>query len=83
MASKPQAAPVFIIDFGEREVIVCPYKSEVGTAEKNTDTPVLSIDGKEMKVPGFVVDHRVYCTKIHRFGGFAVQTSTTTYTTAF
>jgi hypothetical protein len=67
IATKPSMAPVFVIDFGEREVVVCPYKSEVGTAEKNTPTPVLSCDGKEMKVPGFLVDQRVTCTKIRRF----------------
>jgi hypothetical protein len=79
IASKP-AAPVFVIDFGEREVVVCPFKSEVGTAEKNTTTPVITTEGKEMKVPGFLVDQRVPCTKIRRFNFSACYTSTTVST---
>lgn len=70
-------APVFVIDCGEREVVVCPYKSEFGTAEKNTTAPILNSDGKEMKVPGFLVDERVACTKIRRFD-FTPTNSVTT-----
>lgn len=65
---KAPMAPVYVIDFGgEREVVICPYKSEIGTADKNSNAPILSCDGKEMKVPGFLVDQRITCTKIRRF----------------
>jgi hypothetical protein len=72
IAPKAPLAPVFVIDFGgEREVVICPYKSEIGTAEKNSHSPILSCDGKEMKVPGFLVDQRITCTKIRRFGNIS------------
>ena len=75
--------PVFVIDCGEREVVVCPFKSEVGIADKNTTTPIINSDGKEMKVPGFLVDERVVCTKIRRFDfPSSSSSSTATSTTA-
>jgi len=65
---KAPMMPVYVIDFGgEREVVICPYKSEIGTADKNSNSPIISCDGKEMKVPGFLVDQRIACTKIRRF----------------
>lgn len=80
--SKNNLVPVFVIDAlqCDYEVVVCPYKSEVGTADKNTNSPVLSCDGKEMKVPGFITDHRVKCTRISRFPT-ATTISTTIITT--
>lgn len=77
--------PIFVIDCGEREVVICPFKAEIGTAEKNTNSPILNLDGKEMKVPGFLVDERVVCTKIRRFEytpTTATNTNNTTSVTA-
>lgn len=77
-SSKNTLVPVFVIDSlqCDQEVVICPYKSEVGTADKNTNSPVYSCDGKEMKVPGFITDHRVKCTRISR-----LPTASTTSTT--
>lgn len=77
-SSKSTMVPVFVIDVvqSDSEVIVCPYKAEVGTADKNSNLPVLSCDGKEMKVPGFIMDHRVKCTRISRFPTSASSLST-------
>lgn len=65
VAAKP--TPVYVIDCGEREVVICPYKEEISTGDKNAASPLKTIDGKEMKVPGFILDFRIPCTPIKRF----------------
>lgn len=77
VASMRDMAPVFVIDVlqSEREVVVCPQKNEVGAADKNSESPVISADGKEMKVPGFLVDLRIPCTNIHRFPALSTACS--------